>query len=426
MNTLNAMKRLQYWVKVHLIFLGLVLTLVMAVVTAEYIVCPIYSFSEPQPFSGTRIYNPYQGLDSSKWVKANFHCHTLHSDGYNKLQDVQDAYRKYGFEVLAVSDHNIVLNQGLDKDYEIPTYEHGINLAKFHSIIIGAKHGNIFDFVPYYTESQRYWMLKWLSSKGGIVVFDHPDRTRWLYPHHMRYLSFYSMMEVERAFHNGHLSYYDTALSCGHYSYVLASDDCHDVRMERRFCRTASFVNISSKRSRDVLRALNGGGVYAVTMPHFNDSVQKLWRNLHLPKLKYLEYRNDSVSIAVTEPATINIFGQNGVLKYSFKRCTNAAVPFKKEDTYLRFVAIFQDSVFLYTSPVARYNGASFPQTQNLAEVNYPLTILMWLAVAALTIFWGWLFVRIMRTMPPLQIPSKGTIVKKERPDKLLPVSKVV
>jgi len=40
-----------------------------------YFMAPVYDFPAPQSFSGKKIYNPYESMDSNQWKKANFHFH---------------------------------------------------------------------------------------------------------------------------------------------------------------------------------------------------------------------------------------------------------------------------------------------------------------------------------------------------------------
>lgn len=379
----------------------LVVLLAFTIIGIFYLFAPVYDFKTPQQFSGDLIYNPYQNIDSTTWKKANFHCHTTASDGHDKLEVVQKAYRSYGYDILAVSDHNLITNQGLPVQEEIPTYEHGINISKYHSVVMGAKRSSIFDFVLLSTESNRFYTLKWLRTQGDIVVFDHPDRTRWLEPEDVKNLTYYDMMEVERGFTDGVLSYYDEALSHGHYSFVLASDDCHEVGDPKRFARAATFVSTPTKRYKDIKNALLSGHNFALTIPAFNDSSYRIWRHFHLPKIRSLTLNNDTVNLTLTEPATIKVFGHSGIMQNEYIATTEAKVPFLKTDTYLRFAAIFSDSVTLYTNPIARYKGGAFPIFQDTSSVNYPLTVLYILGVSLIVLFSLFLFFLVLvRTLP--------------------------
>lgn len=52
--------------------------------------------------------NPYNKVNwtNFKAYKAALHLHTLQSDGYHLLQEVLDTYKKRGFSIIAVTDHD--------------------------------------------------------------------------------------------------------------------------------------------------------------------------------------------------------------------------------------------------------------------------------------------------------------------------------
>jgi hypothetical protein len=56
----------------------------------------------------TLVRNPYAGIDWSraKPQKASLHMHTLQSDGYQMVDTVVRAYRRAGYSILALTDHD--------------------------------------------------------------------------------------------------------------------------------------------------------------------------------------------------------------------------------------------------------------------------------------------------------------------------------
>jgi hypothetical protein len=54
------------------------------------------------------VLNPYNGIDwrTCGRHKAALHLHTLQSDGYHDVAEVVDAYRKAGFSILSITDHD--------------------------------------------------------------------------------------------------------------------------------------------------------------------------------------------------------------------------------------------------------------------------------------------------------------------------------
>jgi len=44
------------------------------------------------------------------WCKANLHCHTTNSDGNLTPQEIKDAYLQHGYQIVAFSDHEVILD----------------------------------------------------------------------------------------------------------------------------------------------------------------------------------------------------------------------------------------------------------------------------------------------------------------------------
>ena len=43
------------------------------------------------------------------WYRANLHCHTTHSDGFWPPERVKAEYKKWGYSIVAYSDHNVLV-----------------------------------------------------------------------------------------------------------------------------------------------------------------------------------------------------------------------------------------------------------------------------------------------------------------------------
>jgi len=354
----------------------LLLFLILIAIISGYLYFnyPVYNFNEPQPFKGGQIFNPYKDLDPVNWKKANFHCHTEQSDGKNSAKEVQHAYKKFGYEFLTISDHfTKTETDELFKD-QVKSYEQGFNFGKYHILVFGDYRVSFLDIPFVLTLSHKIQNLKKLAPKSDMLVLAHPDLTLGLRENDMRYLSGYQMIEVPRGANREALIHYDAALSCGHYSSLVGGDDCHNVYSDYEFGRALTFVNVQKNNPNAVYHALLAGKTFAVTLPVFRSPELKLKRNLNLPMIRKLEVRNDSVRFQVTEPAVIKVFGQNGKLRHTTGLADHVMVHLKKDDSYLRFMAIFQDSVILYSNPVVKCKNQT-PEIQHLASVNLTLTI---------------------------------------------------
>ena len=44
------------------------------------------------------------------WYRANFHCHTVHSDGAYTPEKVKEVYKNHGYSIVAYTDHDVLLD----------------------------------------------------------------------------------------------------------------------------------------------------------------------------------------------------------------------------------------------------------------------------------------------------------------------------
>ena len=113
------------------------------------------------------------------WYRANFHCHTKHSDGAKTPAEVKEAYKSHGYSIVAYTDHDVLLDHSDLNDegfLALTSSEYAINEAtpKFPRIFdvdtnewVRKKcvHLNIFAKDPHNTfmpatDIEQQWILK--------------------------------------------------------------------------------------------------------------------------------------------------------------------------------------------------------------------------------------------------------------------------
>ena len=148
--------------KISVIILKALVSLVLIALTAVFAtsVSPIYRFSEPAPFSGPDIFNPYSDLDTSHcWKRANFHTHTRVTGLMNECEfwpiDVHGALAKFGYDIITFSNHNKLTEHPFDETLQVNVYEHGYNLLKYHKLVFGCSSVIHFDHLLPVLASQR-------------------------------------------------------------------------------------------------------------------------------------------------------------------------------------------------------------------------------------------------------------------------------
>ena len=113
------------------------------------------------------------------WYRANFHCHTVNSDGAYTPEKVKEVYKNHGYSIVAYSDHEILLDHSdlNDENFlaltscEYSVTEENPSFPQIFGVDTGnwprAKcyHFNIFAKDPHntfqpYTSKDQFWHLK--------------------------------------------------------------------------------------------------------------------------------------------------------------------------------------------------------------------------------------------------------------------------
>ena len=356
----------------------------------------IYDFEEPHPFEGPDILDPYASFDSNAgWKRANLHTHTRVAGILNECPDWPDKvygdYMKFGYDILAFSNHNELTEHPVDRRLQIDVYEHGINFFKFHKLVFNPSRMILHDIMLPFLASQRQFELDYLGRNADFVVLNHPDRTEFTTADMMEKLSGYRLMEVDCGPRTDCLRW-DEALSAGHYSFCLADDDCHDSNVSDNIAMRCSWWNAASSRYEDVCSALLGGCGYAMRIPDFGhgDWKVKYRENASLPYIESIGmYGTDTVTLVLSAPASvIKVWGENHTVLDSIAESRSISYAVRPQDSYVRLSAEFENGVIIYTNPFARYdkNKAESPFSDSPHSVNWLLTVLFNLAVLALTV----------------------------------------
>ena len=376
--------------------------LLFVLVLTIFSVSPIYRFQAPAPFSGPDIYNPYDGLSGS-WKRSVFHTHSRTDGPFNECPLYADSvwsdYLRLGYDIVAFSNHNTLTPHPADSSLQINVYEHGYSFFKFHKLVFNPRSVNRFDHILPFLVSQKQWQYDLLSGKADFIMMNHPDRTVLATPRSMRLLTGYRLIEADCNISSDLLKW-DEALSAGHYSHSLLSDDCHDSRNHRKIARRCSWLDTPSPRYEDVAPVLMQGRFYSMRIPDFGDGNwnEKYRANANLPSIEDIGVRADTVYMRLSDPASIEAWGQ-GHTRLAEVRGDSISLRLPDDAPYVRFTARFDDGVIIYSNAFARYDSATAdsPFTVSPHRVNILLTILWNAALLLLAI----LILRCLRVVLP-------------------------
>lgn len=346
-----------------------------------YFIAPVYNFPEPKPFSGEKLYNPYQGMDSLNWKKVNFHFHVrawggLTSGRNNSVEDFWSTYKKLGYDVPCISDYQHINTFNKDSSFYIPAYEHGFGLRKKHQLLIGARKVLWLDYSLFQDLNHKQYILNRLHDQNELVAIAHPDWESGYSLDDMKYLSNYQLVE---ALDNNWRSVpqWDAALSSGHPVFIVGDDDAHNIHNPYQIGRCCTFINSPTLQSTDLLNALKRGAAFGadIYMSENETFAQKAERAKLIPVLKNVTLRNDTLWVKTSKKALrFTFIGQNGKIKKLVRFTELAWYKIQPEDTYIRTEIKFFNhyggpGTVFYLNPVFRYNGVQ-PLNSLRAEVN--------------------------------------------------------
>ncbi len=357
----------------------LVITIGMLVMF--YLMAPIYKFSEPVAFHGSKLYNPYRKMNPDQWRRYNFQVQSKVWGGItngrkNSNELIDSIYNALGFDHVATSDYQKINYHGSGKPSFIPTYEHGYNLFKTHQVCIGAKRVLWTDLILFQTTSMKQWIIDQLDKDCEIVVLAHPMLRNGYTLEDMKKLTHYRFMEV---LNNIRISirHWDTALSAGQLVWIIGDDDAHDVLNSNEVGRKFTVINSPTLNSADIISNLKSGNAYGVDFyPKMDVPLNERIKLIkHVPFVKSVKLTGDTLTVSVDKKANaINFVGQEGIIRYTALDTTEASYIIRPEDTYIRAEFKFPDGSSIYLNPVVRYEGDK-PVSLLKAEINKTATL---------------------------------------------------
>jgi hypothetical protein len=343
---------------------GILIIGLLVVFFVIYAIAPVYDFPEYEVFSGNRIYNPYQKMDSTHWEKGNFQVQSkawlgVTSGRHNSNPAIFNVYRQLGYDIIAISDYMKINRYNEGKDGYLPTYEHGYGIRKTHQVCIGADKVNWIDYPFYQNIHHKQHIINVLRKNNRIVTLAHPDLRDGYLIDDMKHLNNYDLIEVLNEIRFS-IKHWDAALSAGHAKFILANDDAHDIYNPSEVGRICTFINTPTLKADDIITALKSGNAFGadIAMEQGDDFVMKAENHKKIPLLNSVSVNGDTITVSVSEEAKMFSFiGQNGILKKAVPDTTAAFYILQKEDTYIRTEILFNDGNRFFLNPVFRYSG---------------------------------------------------------------------
>jgi hypothetical protein len=347
---------------------------------------PEYRFPKPVPFHGSKIYNPYQDMDSSRWLKANFQVQSrvwwgLTNGRNNQSKVVFDLYNRLGYDVLCFSDYEQINKFRKDETGYIPVYEHGYGFQKRHQVCISSRKVMWLDYPFWQSLSQKQNIIDKLRPDNDIVAIAHPNLKNGYDPTDFKYLTGYDLIEVLN-----HITcseaHWDSALSSGKPAFILSDDDAHDISNPHLVASFCTFIKAPSTRKTDVVQALKSGKAYGaqIYMIEGDGYPEKITYARQMPYLKTAQLNGNTFTVETSQtPRQVRFIGQGGEIKRTVMRNKIASYEIRPEDTYIRAEILFPNiwdgpGTRFLLNPVFRTQGDGLPHMP-LAEIDKTGTI---------------------------------------------------
>lgn len=383
---------------------SLIILVLLAVAGTSF--SAVYDFRKPSAFSGPDIYNPYAAIDTSYcWKRALFHCHTRVDGIMNECsywpQEVYNALSEYGYDIVAFSNHNKLIEHPFDPALQINVYEHGYNLFKYHLLVFGTDKVIHYDNLLPMFDFQKQFQIEYLSKDSDFIQLNHPLRTTGITKRLMQRISGYNLIELDsgRSTEN---EYWDWALSSGHYCFGMSNDDLHEPDKSNRIAVRANFLCCKSSVYEDIKKTLTDGCFYSMRIPDYGrgDWDIKKEHNRNLPYIKDIGLEEDTIVLKLSEVAdSIKVFGQNHSVLKKISYADSLAYMMKSTDPYARITAYFPEGEVIYTNPFARYDASmnESPFIEDSPDVDVLMTVLYNVAVLMIIFALGLMFYLILK-----------------------------
>lgn len=167
-----------------------------------------------------------------RWYRGDFHSHTVHSDGYNTVEEYADACRRLGLDFLAITDHNtwshfeeIAARPAGEAPLLIPGEE--VTTFWGHANVWGA--GGWVDF-RCTDDAGMQRILESVHERGGLFSPNHPKRG---WPWEFRDVRGFHAVEAWQGawrFYNVEsLAFWEQRLRAGERVTAVGGSDCHAI-----------------------------------------------------------------------------------------------------------------------------------------------------------------------------------------------------
>lgn len=248
-------------------------------------------------------------LPQSNYYRANLHCHSTISDGAFTPEELKQIYKSRGYQILAITDHNITIaHPELEDDDFLLLTANEINIDQdppigaykktYHLNLYAKERNNLWQpFLPpklYSEDAQRYVdlvtsaglvrsydkdtvndIIAAANENGFLVCYNHPVWSMQHYPDYTGLKGLWAMEVYNTCTfiggQNESNSYiYQDMLLDGQRLFPVAADDLHHRGQPKKIAGGWVMVGAEKLEYGAVMEALEKGDFYASTGPQIH------------------------------------------------------------------------------------------------------------------------------------------------------------
>lgn len=298
-----------------------------------------------------------------QFYKANLHSHSTCSDGYLKPEELKQAYKEHGYQIVVLTDHRVCIDHSELNDEEF-LFLSGCELDNMslpeenrwqkacHICCIARRPGTYSPMIQlkHGGPMQVNETVRELMDAGFIIHYNHPVWSAHSTEDYTQYeglsgFEIYNNCAEVYGMEGNALHDYALFLKSGKRAYPVAADDNHNMVHKRRFISDSfggfNMIKAPELSYNSIIAALEAGHTYASTGPIISE---------YILSDKELSVKCSPVSKAILKSSHVGLNRQNFIMASD----TITEVIFDLSDihdfAYIQLMAA--DGSFACTAPV--------------------------------------------------------------------------
>ena len=186
--------------------------------------------AEPEPALRRASASPRTG--PGRWYRGDFHSHTVHSDGYNTIDEYVVEARRVGLDFLAITDHNTCSH--FEEIAQRPVRAN-VLLIPGEEVTTFKGHANVWGLGCWVDfrcgdDAAMQRVVDFVHGRGGLFSPNHPKRG---YPWKFANVRGYRVTEAWqgpwRLYNAESLDFWERRLRAGERVVAVGGSDCHSI-----------------------------------------------------------------------------------------------------------------------------------------------------------------------------------------------------